>query len=89
MGYADAKADGIRMESVKGSSMYSPRCFFCLSEVPTRQYLRSRRYVCRACQPSKKILKQYYEDRESRNLFDAIHRERERERTQKQAGQNP
>ena len=80
MGYADAKADGIRMESVKGRLMYYPRCFFCLAEVPTRQYLRSRRYVCRACQPSKKILKQYYEDRESRNLFDAIHRERERER---------
>ena len=89
MGYADAKADGIRMENVKGSLMYYPRCFFCLSEGPTRQYLRGRRYVFRACQPSKKILKQYYEDRESRNLFEAIHREREREKTQKQAGQNP
>ena len=73
----------------KGQLDVLPEMLF-LSERSANETVSAKpRYVCRACQPSKKILKQYYEDRESRNLFDAIHRERERERTQKQAGQNP
>lgn len=80
MGYADAKADGIRIEEKNGAKVYYPRCFFCLCEVETRHYMRNRRTVCSACQPLKKTFKNYYEDRESHTLFDAISREAEQNR---------
>lgn len=75
MGYADAKADGIRISEKNGAKIYYPRCFFCLSEVETYHYMRKHRTVCPGCQPLKKTLKQYYSDRESRTLFEAIDRE--------------
>lgn len=77
MGYADAKADGIRMEIERRKTIFYPRCFFCLGEVKTPNYIRSRRYVCQACRPKIKTLKKYYDDRESKNLFEAISREQE------------
>ncbi len=78
MGYADAKADGIRIELERRKTVFYPRCFFCLEEVKVSNYIRSRRYVCQACRPKIKTLKKYYDDRESKNLFEAISREREK-----------
>lgn len=81
MGYADAKADGIRVEEKNGAKIYYPRCFFCLCEVETRHYMSKRRTVCAGCQPLKKTLKKYYADQESRTLFEAIDREARQKQT--------
>ena len=81
MGYADAKADGIRIGEKNGAKVYYPRCFFCLSEVETCHYMRRRRIVCSDCQPLKKTLKKYYSDQESRTLFEAIDREAKQKQT--------
>ena len=76
MGLREAERDGVRVEKRKRGTVFYPRCFFCLKEVRSMNYIPSRRYVCPGCKPLKTTFKRYYEDRESQTLFDAISREK-------------
>lgn len=75
MGRADAKADGIRMITRRNQTVYYPRCFFCLNEIEVVSYLSKRHYVCSQCKPLKKTFHDYYSDKESKTIFEAISRE--------------
>lgn len=75
MGIAEAKADGVRYEKRGRDTIFHPCCFFCLREVESISYISKRHYVCGECKPQIKLFKAYYDDHESRNLFEAISRE--------------
>ena len=80
MGLMEASCDGVRVEKLKSGTIYYPRCFFCLSEVRSWSYISAHHYVCPRCKPLIKSFKDYYNDKESRTLFEAISREAQAER---------
>ena len=80
MGLMEASRDGVRVEKMKTGAVYYPRCFFCLSEVRSQNYKPAYRYVCQRCKPMIKSFRDYYNDKESRTLFEAISREAQAER---------
>lgn len=56
MSYHEAKADGVRVASYQGRTVYFPSCMFCGAEVFSYNYLRTVKYTCRACRPWKAAL---------------------------------
>lgn len=56
MSYHEAKADGVRISTCKGQSVYYPLCMFCGQEVFSYHYLRNVNYTCRECRPHKRVL---------------------------------
>ena len=75
MGLLEANRDGVRVEKLKHGAIYYPRCFFCLNETRSMNYIPKHRYVCKSCKPLIQTFKRYYDDKESRTLFEAISRE--------------
>lgn len=82
MSLAEAAADGVRYEKRGRNTMFHPRCFFCLREVNSISYISKRHYVCGECKPQIKLFKEYYDDHESKNLFEAISRKTSAVKTQ-------